>query len=273
MKKYILICIAAVLFLSCEETIELDLNQVQQLYVIDGLITNQNKQHTITVKQSVDFYQANTTPGVSDATVVVSDNEGNRWQFTHNDTLPGEYYAEVPFAGKVGNTYSLEVTIRGETFTASDELLPVTTIDSMVWVIDEEEQEDPEEEGEYYDILIYTKEPQETEDYYLFKFYQNDTIQNFNGTAVFFADDVLIGENIDGIEGAEYYRKGDVARFEAYSLSRDAYVFYSDLSTVLNSDGGMFGPVPANPRTNLKGGALGLFQVSAIEVAEIVIGE
>ncbi len=48
-------------------------------------------------------------------------------------------------------------------------------------------------------------------------------------------------------------------------ISRDGYLFYNDLNTILNSDGGMFSPPPANPRSNVTGGALGFFQVSAMD--------
>lgn len=273
MKKAIIYILAALFFLSCEETIELDLNQVDLKYVIDGLVTNELKQHKITLTKSVEFYEGGETPGVTNATVLVSDNNGNSWNFVHNNQIPGEYLSEEPFKGEVGNTYSLEVIVDGKTFTAQDELIRVTPIDSITWRMNEDEFEDPEDEGEFYEILIYTKEPQETEDYYFFRFYQNDTIMNYDNTEIFFADDVLIGESIDGIVGPEFYRIGDRAKFEMYSISREAFVYYSDLYTVLTNDGGMFGPVPANPRTNIEGGAVGLFQVSAIESAEIIIGE
>jgi hypothetical protein len=55
-----------------------------------------------------------------------------------------------------------------------------------------------------------------------------------------------------------------------FSISRLGYVYFNDLSSLLNNDaGGMFGSVPAAPRTNLTNGALGFFQVSAVDISEI----
>jgi hypothetical protein len=92
-------------------------------------------------------------------------------------------------------------------------------------------------------------------------------------TDVYYADDELVGENIDGFPLPIYYSANDLARAEVYSLSRDAYIFYRDLYKLLNNDGGMFNQPPADPRTNLSNGALGLFQVSAVVSSEIRINE
>jgi hypothetical protein len=70
-----------------------------------------------------------------------------------------------------------------------------------------------------------------------------------------------------------YFAPGDRARCEIYSISRNAFVFYSDLQNLLNSDGGLFSQPPSNSRTNLTNGALGFFQASALHVSEIEIKE
>ena len=94
-----------------------------------------------------------------------------------------------------------------------------------------------------------------------------------NETDVYFSDDELIGENIDGIPLPVLYGPSDQARIEVFSLSRGAFVFYRDLQKLLANDGGMFANPPANPRSNLSNGALGFFQVSAVQSGELVIGE
>ena len=277
MKKILLIISTVVVLFGCEEAIQLDLDQTPTRYVIDGLITDELAKHYVKISTSTDFYSEGNTPRVSGAVVEVSDDTGNSYFFAESETNKGYYEAE--FEGVPGRTYSLAVTLpNGEEFSANDELafLP-PIVDSLVWEIDEDEQEDPDDEGFFYKLRIFGKEPQATKDYYLFKFYRNDTIQNFDSqTGIFFADDELIGEFIYGLEAPEYYKEGDEAQFEMYRLSRDAFLFYNDLNNIVNGDGGMFGPSPANPRTNIQnanGLGLGLFQVSAIERKSIIVGE
>jgi len=261
----------------CEEPIQLDIDQTPTRYVIDGLITDELTTHYVKISTSADFYAEGNTPRVSGAVVEVSDDTGNTYFFAESETEKGKY--ETEFEGVPGRTYSLAVTLPdGEEFTASDAMAFMPPIvDSLVWEIDEKEREDPDDEGFFYKLRIFGREPQATKDYYLFKFYRNDTIQNFDSqTGIFFADDELIGEFIYGLEAPEYYKEGDEAQFEMYRLSRDAFLFYNDLNNIVNGDGGMFGPSPANPRSNIQhanGLALGLFQVSAVERSSIIVGE
>jgi hypothetical protein len=274
--KIILLSFSAAALFGCDEPIELDLKQTPPQYVVDALITDELTDHYVKLTTSTGFYNEGKTPAVSGAEVEVRDNEGNTYQYLESETESGLYTAK--FEGKPGNTYSLQIVLPdGETLTAEDEMAPLTSIDSLVWDIDEREQEDPEEEGFYYRIRIFAREPAATKDYYLFKFFRNDSIQNFDSnTGIFFADDELISGYINGLESPELYREGDEASFEMYRISRDAFLFYNDLNNILNGDGGMSGPSPANPRTNIlskDGLGLGLFQVSALDRTSIVVGE
>jgi hypothetical protein len=147
-------------------------------------------------------------------------------------------------------------------------------MDSLRYRINEDEQDDPKTEGKFYELLMYTKEPQDQVNFYLFKFYRNDSLLTYSDTDIYYSDDKYLAEKIDGVESPIFYAPSDKGRVEMYSLSRVGYVFYNDLSTLLNNDGGgMFGPIPSTPRTNLSNGALGFFQVSAMNSIEIIVEE
>lgn len=261
--------------LACEETVRLETEQITPQITIEGVVTNQERNHLVRITRSLDFYDYGTVPGVTNATVTVRDDVGNTYNYIHNpeniSAEEGYYFSETTFAGEVGRTYTLEVTIGNEQYMASDVMHPVTAIDSLAVRIDEEEFADPDKSGYYHEILFYAKEPRDREDYYLFKFYRNDSIILDEQTDIYFADDELLGEKIDGIPIAGYYKKGDVARVEMYSISRQGYVFYNDLFNILNSDGGMFSPPPANPRTNITNDGLGYFQASALASESILV--
>ncbi|HLT72453.1 MAG TPA: DUF4249 family protein, partial [Cyclobacteriaceae bacterium] len=168
-------------------------------------------------------------------------------------------------------TYKVEVAADGKVFEGEDTLYPVTPIDSLEFNIAEDEYSDPEHPGRFYEVLIYTREPKETKDFYLFNFYRNDSLTVDNPTDIFYTDDVLLGESIDGFAAPIYFSSGDKATVQALSISRTAYVFYSDLYNLLNNDGGMYSPPPANCRNNLSNGALGFFQASAVSMMDISI--
>ena len=274
--KSILPLSIALLAWGCEEVIELDVDQTPPQYVIEGLITDELTDHYVKISTSTDFYDPAATPGVSEASVSVSDDRGQPYVLEESETEPGRYTAR--FRGEVGRTYTMQATLPdGEVFTATDQMRPVISIDSLTWEVDEAAQEDPEEPGLFYDVRIFAAEPQATVDYYLFKFYRNDSLQNFDSeTGLFYSDDELLGEYIYGLEAPVYFRAGDVGAITTYSISRPAFLFYGDLDNTLNGDGGMLSPSPANPRTNIvhdRSPGLGFFQVSAVTRATLVVGE
>ena len=277
MKNILAAITIAVILSACEKTVYLDLNQNDPKIIIEGQVTNKLGYQYVKVTRSVGFYATGESPRVEDAIVSVKDDVGNEFEFVHNpgglaDSI-GYYLPLVPFKGEIGRTYELSVTVDGEVYEAEDKLFKVTTIDSLAYRVNDDEAEDPKDFGKTYEVLMYAIEPQGTTDYYLFKFYRNDSLKFYNDTDIYYADDEVLGEQIDGVPSPIYYAPGDIARVEAYSLSRNGFVFYNDLQTLLNSDGGLFSQPPSNSRTNLSNGALGYFQASAVDVKEIEIKE
>lgn len=262
-------------FFACEKTVILDTDPTEARLVIEGLITNNTDLNYIKLTRSRDFYSGGLADGIQDADVVVNDDMGGEVRYLHNpENLPeldGVYLPETPYAGVIGNTYTMSVTVDGESYTAQETLLPVTKIDSLVVIVNEDELDDPEEEEHFFEVLFYAEEPQDRVDHYLFKFYGNDELVKDNDEDIYFAEDEFIGEAIDDLPIAGFFALDDLVRVEMYSLTREAFVYYNDLFNILNNDGGMFSPPPANPRNNLSNGALGYFQLSAFEMDEIVI--
>jgi hypothetical protein len=269
MKNLLYIFFIALVFVSCEEPISLDLRQTEPRVVIDGQVTDQPGRQRVKVTRSVGFYQNGLTPRITNAVVTVEDDLGNIVNFVHNPNQhadsAGIYLPEVPFTGTIGRTYTLKVQVDGTTYEATDRLNSVIPIDSLDYTVNEFQEEDPEEVGKIYEVLMYATEPQDENNFYLFKFYRNDSLTFFNNTDIYYSDDELLAEKINGVPSPVYYGMDDMAKVEVYSISRVGYVYFNDLWSILNNDGGgMFGPIPASPRTNLSNDALGFFQVSAM---------
>lgn len=270
----VIFALCCLYFSACEETIVIDTGQLAERVVIEGLITNEQN-HFVKLTRTREFYSSGPATRIEDALVSVSDDNGNTFQFVHNPAdnpdEDGFYYPVNNFQGQVGSVYSLSVEVDGAQYNAQEELLPVTPIDSLRVIVNEEEMEDPEEEDRFYEVLFYASEPQDRKDQYLFKFYNNGEIVKDSNTDIYFSDDVFLGEKIDDLEIAGYYKLGERVTVEMYSLTQEGYIFYSDLFNLLNNDGGMFSPPPADPRNNLSNGALGYFQVSSVSRDEIII--
>jgi len=265
--------LAMALLMSCQETVILDIESSEPQVVIEGLITNSDL-NFIKVTKSRSFYDTGEAEKVTNATVVVSVNAEDI-VFIHNPgnnpQLEGVYLPPMGFSPVVGNTYSMSVIVNGEEYEAEETLLPVTTIDSLTVRLDEDEMLKTDVEGRFYEVIFYAKEPQDRVDHYLFKYYRNDSIVRDHFEDIYVSEDKFLGEEIDDLPIAGYYAIGDTVRVEMYSLTRESYVFYSDVFNLINGDGGMFSPPPANPRNNISNDGLGYFQVSAIDSETIVV--
>lgn len=271
----IILLLSVILFPGCEETVQLDLDQVPQKLVIEGQLTDVPGRQFVRVTRTAGFYDTGATGRVNNAQVVIRDDNGEIVPFVHNprgttDSV-GYYIPAAGYAGSIGRTYTMSVLVDGQTYEATDKLLRVTSIDSMLYRPNVFRERAEPSDGKIWELLIYAKEPQETEDNYLIKYYRNDSLVYNRETDVYVLNDYGVGENIDGVPSSVYYAPGDKARVEMYSLSRDGFLYFSDLVTILNSDGGMFSPPPANPRSNISGDVLGFFQVSAMKSNEVTL--
>jgi hypothetical protein len=275
MKNWILIILVAIVFVGCDEPITLDLDQTPSRFVIEGELTDVAGRQFVRITKSDGFYQAGVTERIANAEVSVKDDTGEETQFIHNPTgsedSVGYYFPAGNYVGVVGRTYTLTVDLDGITYTGSDKMMRVTAIDSIGYQPNRFRERDEPSDGKIWELLLYAREPQDTEDNYLFKFYRNDSLIYTSETDVYIFNDYGIGENIEGFPSPVYYAPGDKARVEMYSISREGFLFYNDLINIMNSDGGMFSPPPANPRSNITGGALGFFQVSSMTYTEVTV--
>lgn len=265
--KYILVLFALIISLtSCETVIDLELDgRDSPLVVIEANVINKEYLSFVKLSESINFYTPKAPPALSGANVSVSDDLGNIEIFLE-DSL-GTYLPQDPeFKGQIGQTYHLKVEVNGQTYTAHSELLPVANIDSLTSyeVIDEPFKDD----GFY--VGFYAKEPQDTDNWYLWKAAVNGVyFSDFED--LMFADDQFVGADINNLELPFTFALGDTVLFEQHSITEEVYQYYSQLQDIYFSDGGLFSPPPVNPITNIEGGAVGIFITSAMDSKEIIV--
>ena len=119
---------------SCEDVIDLDTANGPSQLVVDGWLTNQPGQQTITLSWSAAYFDNSPPKPVTGAEVTVTDDKGKVYKFEDADG-DGKYTwgkTTADTLGHVGRTYSLKVVNGTDTFTAKSELKRVPTVDSVV---------------------------------------------------------------------------------------------------------------------------------------------
>jgi hypothetical protein len=264
--KILLSIFATALFLSsCEQVLNVDLNQANPNIVIEGLITDHPGPYIVKITMTADYYKNQPPPAVSNATVIMSDNIGNI--DTLVQTSPGVYKTRK-IAGVKLHTYTLTVNVDGKIYSAISTLPDLYPVDSLGYTY--YSKRDIFHRKGYYP-LAYSKEPQNQENYYQWKFFRNDTLLNSKRNDIWVADDKTVKASIRGLEFPYVYQQFDTASVKVFSITKEAFDFYTGLQAQIRNDGGFFSSPPANAQGNFSNGALGLFQTSSVDSLGIVI--
>lgn len=267
-------------FSSCDDVIDLDLNDGPIQLVVDGQLDNDaTKPDTILLKWTASYFANKPLPMATGATVKVNSSDGATYIFAETAEKSGKYVNQT-FVGEVGKTYTINVTnVQGngyeaETFSASSLLKRVPPIDSL------KINYRPENTGIYdkgYYIQYFGPEPVGTGDYYRFKMYVNGKLRNQPSDLAFTSDQLVDGHYINELElSSEPCDEGDTVKIETLSLTEDTYQFYLELQAQMQN-GGLFSPPFANVRTNIVNNnsasdkkAVGYFRCVGLSSASII---
>ncbi len=260
MKKYILIISLITLFASCEKVIELDLDNVEPKLVVEAVITDQPGPHYVKLSKSVNFNEPSVYPYVENALVVITDNTGvvDTLQYTENGI-----YQSSKIEGVEGRVYDLKIIVDNNTYTSRSTMPKKVNFDTTV-VIDF--QFGPSLLK--YIIPIY-KDPQELGNKYRFLL----TVNGIKDKGILvFNDNVNNGQyNGQPLRSSDIsIKSGDVVQVEMQTINEEIYNYFYTLGQI-SARGGGGGTTPANPPSNISGGALGNFSVVTTQTKTVTI--
>lgn len=285
--KYILFAlVVAVTFTSCEDIIDLDLDNGKNQLVVDGFVNNDTSIQIIRLTSSAPYFSNVATPAENGVTVRLLGPNNTTYNFLTDGSGNYEYDPKTLGAiDSVGFEYKLEIDYKGSTYTSKSILNPVPVIDSMPY--DFEPAGFGTEEGYY--TQFYARDFAGRKDYYWIKPFKNDTPVYEDPTSIILSEDATFGGDAgDGLvfiipfrasitNQDEPFELGDKSSVELHSLNEDAFEF---LDQVVNSSGndGLFAVPPSNIRSNIFDAAgnkqdevLGLFSLSSISKFEVII--
>ena len=259
--KNLLYIAALILFLaSCEDVIDVDLNTSDPHLVIESTITNQQGPYEVKISRTTDYFNSFEQAHVSDAFVVISDNEGN--SDTLNEISPGIYQTSI-IEGIIGRTYTLNVNVNGDEYTATSTMPDITPIDYISYDKATAIQGEPED---YY-ILTYFNDEIDVANYYRLKLYINsewDDVINITNDEWQDGKDFIFGML------AESPNVNDTLIVELGNIDEAIYEYFNTLYSLMESDA-IFGTTPANPNSNISNGALGFFSAYSYVQDTVII--
>ena len=280
MKLILLLFVASCLALyGCQTVIDAKLDTGPTQLTVDGTITDQPGAQTIRLTQTAPYFNNSLAPAATGATVSVSDKAGRTFAFTDPDK--DGYYVWQPKTsdtlGRVGQTYSLNITYQGETYRASSTMNRVPAVDSLIF---RKKKLNPLSTTEGYQAEFYARDLPGATDYYQVKYSRNGVLQNKARDIITLKDASFSGSaNTDGfvfirpfrqsINPDSLYALNDVVQVQILSITPEAYEFWQQFAQQI-TNGGLFATPPANVPTNIIStnpsgrAATGFFTASAI---------
>lgn len=248
---------------SCTEKIDIELDSTYQRVVIFGELTTDTTSHKVTITTTGDYYSNKPPQGISGADVRITDGE-NEFTLSEDPDQQGVYFTEPDVYGVPGKTYTIfvdNVDLLGDgnlsNYTASSDLNPVANPDSI------KVEFRPEWEG--WIVQAYAQDPAETEDFYKFLIYVNDTLHSDSLQNINITDDALFNGNYtNGVaiyffDGEDALNAGDTVSTAFCGITRDYYKYLIEAQVSSRPSVPLFSGPPANPRTNFSNGAIGYF--------------
>lgn len=285
MKQYIfpIIIFAFFLLSSCEDVIKVDLgNENVDLMAVEAFITTRDNP-TVYLYKAITVDQNQAYPGVSGATIRVSDqsNPPKSIQLIEDPDSAGFYTTPegAGFRGEAGNSYTVSIDYDGAKITGTDYLARVEPTDSLVVK--------PSLRGDkrFLGIFIYGVETPGLGNYYKWDIFINDTLLNDIRYMVVASDELVDGKYIGGFEiFTDYHdpkkpedrklKVGDRVQIRQTSISKETYYYYYQMMNQ-SAVGGMFSIPPANIRGNFTSSdgrpVMGLFTARDVSVSNVAV--
>ena len=258
-KKILILIFAITAFASCEDVIQIKLDEGSKLLVVDAFVNDMRTTQTIRLTQTDSYFSGQNPPPVTNATVLLKDLTANKtYTFINNNN--GDYIyiiTSIDTIAFVNHTYELNVNYDGQTYTSISKQKRSTVIDSITYTF--REKNSFSEEGWYCKFWAFDPAGPDP-DYYWVRAYKNGVFFN-KGSEINLAFDGAYSAGADGFifippiaeaitPFGELYDFGDVCRVEIHSISRETYFFLYQVQTQ-TTNSGLFATTPENVRTNI----------------------
>lgn len=291
MKKYIVLGLSSILFISCEDVIDISVKDGVSQLVVDAWITDANTEQKVVLTNSQAFFDNSPAKPVLGATVIVFDEDSLAYPFV--DLKNNGVYTYTPKNGKsfnqIGKRYALYIKNGSEEYYSISQLNRVPKIDSVSYQEFKFPVAPPDstpQEG--YLAEFYANDAKGEGDCYWVKYGKNSKLAN-KATQIVIAYDagfspgsksdnlMFIKPIRQSVNGLGLFEDKDTLNASLYSITPEAYYYLLQVRQE-TTNGGIFATPPANIPTNIlnrnansKNKAIGFFAMSAVSNVQTIV--
>jgi len=266
-KNFINLFSVALLLASCTEIIDISTNAAQSQLVVEANIAL-NETAIVSLSRTVALNEPNNFEKVKNATVRITDNEGNTELL--NEISDGIYTSQN-LKGENGKSYTLKIVSGSTTVTSDCKIPTLVPIDSFT-VINSMYPGGPKPIGNqkapFYEVKLKYSDPVDQQNFYRLVVFYNGKVQARNSI---FDDRFTNGKQMEStaIIFNDTAKVGDKIRVELQCIDKQVHNYFSSMGN--SAMGPRNASTPANPYTNLNGAILGYFSAHTVERREWVL--
>jgi len=256
----ILLSLSIYIFISCEEVIDVNLNDTSPVLVAEGSIMLNDVCH-IRLSYTSDYFNSDSASIEENAIISIADSEERSEILEYNGA---GYYSGNTITGLPGHIYTLTINVNNREYSARSAL----NSKPVLLQLDYEQLDIPH----YYEDTIYTiksaiVDDRFEENYYLFRYYRNgEMLNDYYST---YSDRFISADTVVYSEYRLDFYRGDTVRVELYAIDQGIFNYFNLVNDVLFS--AMSSSTPFNPTSNFSPGILGYFMASSFDSETIVI--
>lgn len=241
MKKLItiLLLLTAMVFTSCEEVIDVDVDTAPSRLAVEAAInwqkgTTGNIQ-SIKLTTTTGYFES-TIPVVSGAVVTIKNSSNTVFNFIENPNT-GVYLC-TDFVPVLNETYTLTIITNGETYTATEIMTSVAPITKLV------QNDQGGFTGEDIEVKAYFNDPPNEKNYYLYRYEYPNQVK-----ASMYADDDTFfnGNEFFSVTQNDSLEVGEKIKITHLGISKSYYNYMSIIVSLAGQNGG--GPFQSPPST------------------------
>lgn len=244
---------------ACRERIHIDVSASAPRLVIYGYITTDTMRHNIRISRSAGYFSSDKPEGLSGARVSIRHKE-EIYPLTEAAAEAGLYQTDANVAGLEGETYTLHVALdfnqdgQAEEYEATSYLPPALRLDSMA-------VQPSLFSGQFLEILIWGRLPEQDENYFSIHLYRNNVAVNDSLRGFTISNDQYLNrKDIAGLtvfflnqeREASKLLSGDRISCQAEGVTPEYAAFILNAQAENRGSIPMFSAPPANVETNIR---------------------
>jgi hypothetical protein len=262
MKNTFIILTLVLGLFSCEKVIDIPLNEADRKVVIEAVCNDRAGESKVLLSVSGSIYAESTFDKINNAIVTVTDKDGVVSVFLEDGTSNG-VYINPTFATEPGQVYDLNVLVDQDTYTAQSITNTYVPFSSVTYDKGPSSPFVQTDKDSIYTIFFAYTDNAIDENYYRVKVSKNEKLSS----TLYILDDKLYnGEDYEQPLFAESFDDGDTCFVELLNMDKANYTYFASKQS--GSDGSA---TPANPVSNIEGGALGYFGAYLTDTVTIIL--